>query len=71
MSRKWVSNGDNYSPNEEKLLGERVILRQGRREWRGTLHMIRANTRGNRTLGVGKMPIWMLRNKPFTIEAAL
>ena len=65
---KWVSNGDNYSPNEVKLLGRMVVLRQGNREWRGMLHYVRARTRGNTTLAVGREPVWRFRKCPFTIE---
>ena len=82
MSR-WKSNGDNYSPNEDRLEGERVVLKQGRTEWVGVLKQVRARTRGNWTLAVvyktprevGKAVrreqlIWTMRQKPFTIERA-
>lgn len=82
---QFISNGDYSSPNEDRLLGQRVVLRFGNQERRGTLQLIRAATRGNRTIAVvwyvnrasnGKrvrrdQPIWLLREKPFTLELDL
>jgi len=85
-SRHWVSNGDGYDPNEEKLLGQRVVFVAGSKvQAVGILRMVRAATRGNITLAVvfkclradGKtvtreVPIWEHRDKrgEFSIELA-
>lgn len=82
---RFKSNGPYASKNERKLEGQIVVVRQHKDRIMaiGRLTMIRANTRGNWTLGVkwkqqrpadGRMvgrdlPIWTLRQQPFTIES--
>lgn len=57
--KKFKSNGDGYSPNESKLLGQIVVFRAGKPKDGivpiraiGKLRYVRARTRGNTTLGV-------------------